>query len=109
MDERIIDMDDTTLEAMERFKILINELKEVAFINKIPFFIAYEPTENGKYVLRHNELVPEDIGFFNSENDRITKYVVSTNKDIKLTFSDEIASVKEMAIDDALNDFVEEE
>lgn len=83
----------------------LNELYRLAYENKIPLFVLYEPVTEDHVEVKHKILTPHDLAM-DFEGDQITRYAASLSKDIDLIFKDKKVTNRQTMINDALDDLI---
>lgn len=106
--EKISEVMETSQEVLDELEDKLNEIYRLAYNNRIPLFVLYEPTVQDKMVLMHKILTTQDLSM-TLEDDRITRYAASLDKDIGLVFKNDKVTTRETLLNDALNDIIDED
>lgn len=99
--------ENTPQEALDEIEDKLNEIYRLAYKNRIPLLVLYEPIVNGKMELAHKVLTADDL-IMELEDDRVTRYAASLDKDIDLIFKETKTTTKQALLNDALNDALDD-
>lgn len=106
--EKTSEVMEISQEVLDELEDKLNEIYRLAYNNRIPLFVLYEPIVQDKMVLMHKILTTQDLSM-TLEDDRITRYAASLDKDIGLVFKNDKATTRETLLNDALNDIIDED